>query len=235
MIASVNKEQGIVRLVSILRDTLVAIPDHSDNRINAAYTIGGVSLLYETLKVNLGIEFDNYCLVNFDSFENIVDAIGGIDVNVTAEEADYLNRTNYISKPEFRTVTVGMNHFNGNQALGYCRIRKVPTADMLYSDIGRTSRQRRLMRQIFENFNKMNNVEMMGFVNSCIPYLTTDLTSEQLEQYILMLTSMNRVGYEEMRLPVEGSYHDAKIRGMLVTQIDLEVNSKALHSFIYGD
>ena len=235
MVASINREQRKVKLISILRDILVAIPNHSDNKINASYTICGVSLLYDTLKVNLGIEFDNYCLVNFDSFENIVDAIGGIDVELTAEEAAYLNKTNYISKPEFRTVVTGMNHFNGNQALGYCRIRKVPTADMLYSDIGRTSRQRRLMRQIFERFNKMNNVEIMGFVNNCTPFLTTDLTSEQLEQFILMLTEMNPVGYEEMRLPVEGSYHDAKLRGMLVTQIDLTANSEALHSFIYGN
>ena len=235
MIASINKEQRKVKLISILRDILVAIPNHSDNRINAAYTIGGVSLLYDTLKANLGVEFDNYCLVNFDSFENIVDAIGGIDVSLTAEEAAYLNKTNYISKPEYRNVIAGMNHFNGNQALGYCRIRKVPTEDMLYSDTGRTSRQRRLMRQIFEQFNKMSNVEMMGFVNKCTPYLTTDLTSEQLEQFILMLTEMSPVGFEEMRLPVEGSFYDAKLRGMLVTQIDLSVNSEALHKFIFGE
>ncbi|MBP5332170.1 MAG: LCP family protein [Lachnospiraceae bacterium] len=235
MIASVNREQKKVKLTSILRDSLVSIPNHSDNKINAAYMMGGVSLLYETLKVNLGMEFDNYCLVNFESFEKIVDEIGGVDIELTAEEAAYLNRTNYISNPEFRTVTEGKNHLNGNQALGYCRIRKVPTADMQYMDIGRTSRQRRLMKEIFSNVSKMNSVEMMGFVNKCMPYLITDITSEQLEQFIPMLSSISPATFEELRLPVEGTYHDVRLRGMLVTQIDLEANTEALRKFIYGN
>ncbi|MCR5330258.1 MAG: LCP family protein [Lachnospiraceae bacterium] len=235
MIASVNIEQKKVKLTSILRDSLVAIPNHSDNKINAAYMIGGVSLLYETMKVNLGMEFDNYCLVNFDSFEKIVDVIGGVDIELTAEEAAYLNKTNYISKPEFRNVQEGINHLNGNQALGYCRIRKVPTADLQYMDIGRTARQRRLIREIFDNVSRMNNVEMMGFVNKCMPFLTTDITSEQLELFIPMLSSISPALFEELRLPVEGSYHDARLRGMLVTQIDLTTNTEALHTFIYGN
>ncbi len=235
MVASLNVDQKTVKLTSILRDSLVNIPNHSDNRINAAYMIGGVSLLYDTLKANLGLEPDNYCLVNFTSFESIINAIGGIDVLLTSQEAEYLNNTNYISKPEYRTVKEGMNHLNGNQALGYCRIRHVPTADRQYSDIGRTSRQRRLLRGIFEKAGRMGYVEMMNFVGECIPYMTTDLDSDTIEKVISTLASINPSGFEEFRIPIEGSYSDVKLRGMLVTSIDLKSNSEALHKFIYGE
>ena len=106
---------------------------------------------------------------------------------------------------------------------------------MQYMDIGRTSRQRRLMKEIFSNVSKMNSVEMMGFVNKCMPYLITDITSEQLEQFIPMLSSISPATFEELRLPVEGTYHDVRLRGMLVTQIDLEANTEALRKFIYGN
>ena len=235
IIASLNLDQNKIKLTSILRDSLVSIPNHLDNRINAAYMMGGVSLLYDTFKTNLSIDFDNYCLVNFESFEKIVDAIGGVDISLTAEEADYLNRTNYISKPEYRTVKEGMNHLNGNQALGYCRVRKVPTADLQYGDIGRTSRQRKLLRSVVERVSRMSNMELMSFADNCMAYVTTDLTSEDVEKFMLILSSMMPLHLEEFRLPIEGSYSDVRLRGMLVTQIDLKTNTEALRKFIYGE
>ncbi len=234
IIATLNLEQNTVKLTSVLRDSLVSIPNHLDNRINAAYMMGGVSLLYDTFRTNLSIEFDNYCLVNFESFEKIVNSIGGVDISLTAEEAEYLNSTNYISVPEYRTVKEGMNHMNGNQALGYCRVRKVPTADLQYGDIGRTARQRKLMRGVVERVGKMSNMEFMKFVDDCMTYVTTDMTSEDIEKFMLILTSMMPLHLEEFRLPVEGSYSDVRLRGMLVTQIDLKTNTEALHRFIYG-
>ncbi|MCR5685724.1 MAG: LCP family protein [Lachnospiraceae bacterium] len=234
MIASINLDQRRLKLTSVLRDSLVSIPNHSDNRINAAYTIGGVSLMYDTFRVNFGIEFDNYMLVNFENFENIINAIGGVDVELTEEEAKYLNRTNYISKEEYRNVTPGVNHMNGNQALGYCRIRKVETKEHLYSDIGRTSRQRKLLRSIFSSISSMGYVEMASFAKQCLGYLRTDLTSEEIERYLTALSEIGMTKIEECRIPVEGSYYDVRLRGMLVTNVDLKTNAEALRTFIYG-
>lgn len=235
MLASINREQNSVKLISIMRDCLVSIPGYADNRINAAYAIGGVNLLYQTLKLNLGIEPDNYILVNFDRFENIIDAIGGVDIDVTAEEASYLNTTNYISNPAYRNLVKGSNHLNGNQALGYCRIRNVGTATHEYSDFGRTSRQRLVLNSIYKRAEDMNYLELMSFAGKCLPFVTTDLDADDIENYINMLLEVGiSEGIDNYRIPIGGTFSDVRIRDMLVTQIDLEKNSKALHEMIYG-
>ena len=235
MIASINRKQKSIKLTSIMRDCLVAIPGHIDNRINVAYTIGGVSLLYDTLRTNLGIEIDSYMLVNFDNFEQIVDALGGVDVTLTAQEADYLNTTNYISKPEYRNVRVGANHLNGNQVLGYCRIRNVGTASGEFSDFGRTSRQRAILNKIYSTLTDKNYFELLGLANRCLQYVTTDLTAEDIEKYVGMLTEVGmNSGIQNYRIPVSGTFSEALLREMIVTKIDLEANSKALLEFIYG-
>lgn len=235
MIASLNREQKAIKLISIMRDSLVSIPGYLDNRVNAAYAIGGVSLLYETLKVNLGIEIDNYMLVNFENFENIVDALGGVDIELTETEAKYLNTTNYISKPEYRSVSAGMNHLNGNQALGYCRIRHVGTADHEYSDFGRTARQRQVLNAIYGSIGEKSYISLFTIANKCLPYITTDLDSEGIENCINLLAEIGTDGIENYRIPIGGTFSDVRVRDMLVTQIDLEKNAEALRLFIYGE
>ena len=236
MIATINSELGSVKLTSIMRDCLVAIPGHLDNRINVAYTIGGVSLLYNTLKVNLGVDIDNYILVNFDNFEDIIDALGGVDITLTTEEANYLNTTNYISNPEYRTVSAGANHLNGNQALGYCRIRAVGTSGHEYSDFGRTSRQRTVLNRIYSSAAGMSYFELMGVANKCLSFVTTDLTAEDIEKYIGLILAVGiDKGIENYRIPVSGTFSEALLRDMIVTKIDLQANAEALSKIIYGN
>ncbi len=236
MIATINSELESVKLTSIMRDCLVAIPGHLDNRINVAYTIGGVSLLYNTLKVNLGVDIDNYILVNFDNFEDIIDALGGVDINLTAEEANYLNTTNYISNPEYRTVSAGANHLNGNQALGFCRIRAVGTSGNEYSDFGRTSRQRTVLNRVYSSAAGKSYFELMGVANKCLSFVTTDLTAEDIEKYVGLILSIGiDKGIENYRIPVSGTFSEALLRDMIVTKIDLQANAEALSKIIYGN
>ncbi len=235
MIATINEEDKSIKLTSIMRDILVAIPGHSDNRLNAAYAMGGVSLVYQTLANNLGIEIDNYARVNFESFESIIDAIGGVDIELTKEEASYLNRTNYISNEKYRNVKEGKNHLNGNQALGYCRIRKVGTSGREYSDFGRTSRHRRLLESVIASLKGMSLKQLKKFCDKCLPYVTTDIDEATLEKY---LTAVFDIGLDkkvrDYRIPVDGTYSDANLRGMLVTKVDLRANALELQEFIYG-
>ncbi len=235
MIASINNDTKAVKLTSVMRDCLVAIPGHADNKINAAYAMGGVSLLYETLKANLGVEIDNYMLVNFESFEAIIDTLGGVDVVLSRQEANYLNNTNYISKPEYRTVTEGMNHLNGNQALGYCRIRKVGTADNQYSDFGRTKRQRDVLNEIYKSASGLSYMGLLSAANKCLPYIRTDMDAEDIEAYVNMILTIGmEKGIENFRIPIAGSFSEAILREMIVTKINLEMNTEALRTFIYG-
>lgn len=235
MIATLNLKQKSIKLTSVMRDSLVSIPGYSDNKINAAYAIGGVSLLYDTLKQNLGITVDNYMLVNFENFEAIVDALGGIDIDLTVEEARYLNTTNYISKPEYRSVSAGANHLNGNQTLGYCRIRYVETGDGLYNDFGRTARQRTVVSKIYESTAGLSYMGLINLSGKLLPYVTTDLTAEQIESYVNMMLAVNRDKIETFRIPVSGSFGEMRLRDMLVTRIDLDTNAKAFRTFAYGE
>ena len=115
-----NTYDNTIKLTSILRDTLVDLPGYSQNKINAAYAKGGADYLIEVIEKNFKIQIDGYASVDFDSFEDIVDSLGGVEIELSQKEADYLNTTNYISDPANRNVVAGLQVLNGNQVVGYC-------------------------------------------------------------------------------------------------------------------
>lgn len=237
MIASVNVTDKRFMLTSVLRDSLVAIPGNNNNKINAAYAYGGMSLLYDTFEVNLGITFDNYVLVNFEDFEKLIDMAGGVSVELSQDEAEYLRKTNYITeKANRKAIVPGENLMNGDQALGYCRIRMVDSLSGENGDSGRSERQRRVMTGLFASISDMGSLELISFLNRCLPFISTDLTADDIEKYV---TIMSEIGLknepETLRIPLAGSCSEATLRGMLVVQMDIDVNSRALRYFIYGD
>jgi len=236
VLATIDIKNKAVKLTSIMRDSFVQIPGQQDNRINAAYALGGVPLLYSTIEKNFGIVPDNYALVRFDDFEKIVDSVGGIDIKLSKKEAAYLNRTNYISDPKNRTVVEGMNHMNGNQALGYCRVRYV-AKDNEKNDFGRTSRHREVIEAIIAQLKNLSYSDLLRVGMECLPLVTTDVTSENIEDYTNMIVDIgvSNLDIQENRIPIEGSYKFVTIRKMSVTQIDIEKNREALLSFIYGE
>lgn len=234
MIATMNRREKSYKLTSLMRDLLVEIPGHSDNKLNAAYQIGGIPLLYETIEHNFDLEVDGYCLVGFDDFEAIIDLIDGIDITLTPSEASYLNRTNYISNPAYRTVKAGVNHMNGNQALGYCRIRYVGTGKEA-NDFGRTSRHRIVLNAVFEKVKSMNYFSMLRLVNSCLPFVTTDMKSGQITDYVEEALEIGLTEMESYRVPAEGTYEAGYVRKMAVLVPNLPENVALLHEFIFGE
>ncbi len=235
MIATMNLEEGSIKLTSLMRDMLVAIPGYEDNKLNAAYGAGGVPLLYDTIELNFDIHLDGYILVNFESFEHIVDALGGVEITLTRAESEYLNEENYISNPAYRTTVPGTQILNGNQVLGYCRVRYVPTGDNERDDYGRTSRHRTVLNAIFEEYKSKSLVELALMMNDILPMLTTDLSRDDFTTYLNEFVSLHSLDMEEFRLPVEGAYEGGRVRGMSVLIPDLQKNVEALHEFIFGD
>ncbi|ETS97994.1 hypothetical protein HMPREF1497_2292, partial [Fusobacterium sp. CM21] len=150
MIATINTKQKTLGLTSLMRDSYVTVPGYYDTRINAAFGLGGVPLMYETIAYNYGLRLDGSAIVSFKTFQKVIDDLGGVDIELTPAEAEYLNTTNYVSKKSNRTLKPGINHMNGNQALGYARVRKRATLDGSNNDFGRTSRHRRVMAAIFK-------------------------------------------------------------------------------------
>lgn len=237
MIASVNMKTGTIKLVSLMRDSYVDVPGWKSTKLNAAYGHGGVKLLIDTIETNYKVHIDGYASVNFESFEKIVDSIGGVTIELGAKEAKYLNKTNYISNPNYRNVVEGKNLMNGNQLLGYCRVRKVATLGGANNDYGRTVRQRRAMSAIFEKTKSLNIFQMFSTANDCMGYVTTSLTSDQIRDIIEVVVENKITAVEEFRLPVDGMFDDPKsYQGTTYPLVyDWDKNIAELYKFIYED
>ncbi len=236
MIATMNTKTKKLKLTSLLRDTLVQIPGYKENKLNSAYEKGGLDLLYETIAVNYNIRLDGCVMVNFDSFEKIVDKLGGVEITLTASEAKYLNNTNYISKKEYRNVVEGKQVLNGNQALGYARIRKRANINGTNNDYGRTERHRIILDAIFQKYKSKSKLELATIMLDMLPMITTDINSENFSVLLDKFVSMGTTEIEQLRLPADKTFTDnVRVRGMDVLIPDWQENLKLLHGFIFDN
>lgn len=212
ILVSINPNTGEVAMISFLRDLYVQIPGYYDNRMNAAYAFGGFPLLYEVMEVNFGITCDGGIEVNFEGFKDIVDVIGGVDVELTYRESEVVG-----------TYVEGVNHLDGEQALTYARIRK------LDSDFGRTSRQRTVLQAILNKVRHLSVTELFSLVNTCMEFVTTDMTNaEILDIAKVTLPLLSNLELQSYRIPTDDAYYMTMIREMSVLVPDLELCQKYL-------
>lgn len=234
MIATLNTRDKALRLTSIMRDVYVQIPNHSDNKLNAAYGIGGMPLLRETIENNFDIKIDGYVLVGFDGFEEIIDYLGGIDITLSSVEANYLNTKDYIDDYRNKNLKEGVNHMNGDQALGYARIRKVSNGNLM-GDYGRTQRHRTILSAIFNKFKNQSLVDMTAMLPDLFSLVTTDLSLTQIIDYATQLAGVGAAELETFRIPVDEAHRLTRINGMsVVLMTDIPYNNTQLHDFIFG-
>lgn len=213
MIATMNTKDKSLKLTSLMRDLYVDIPGYGKNRINSAYAKGGIDLLYKTIELNFDIPLDGYASVNFDEFENIIDIIGGVEITLTEKEARYLNTTNYISNPANRKVVPGKQVMNGNQALGYSRVRKISTGTE-NNDFGRTQRHRAVLNSIFNKVKSKNIIELGFLMNEILTkvQIKTDITQKEFNNYLEEAVSLNVKELENYRVPYDGNYQNIKVQ-----------------------
>jgi LCP family protein required for cell wall assembly len=235
IIATLNTKQKTVKLTSILRDTLVQIPGYKDNKLNSAYEKGGLELMYETIALNFDIRLDGCVMVNFENFEKIIDRLDGLDITLTSGEAKYLRNTNYISDPDNRTVQEGVNHMNGNQVLGYVRVRKRATITGNNNDYGRTDRHRIVLNAIFEKYKTKSKVELATIMLGVLPMIKTDIDNENFEILLNTFIEMGTTEIEQLRIPADGTFTDnIEVRGMDVLIPEYDENIDILHEFVFG-
>lgn len=238
ILLSVSNKTGKIYMTSLLRDMYVDIPGHDGNRLNAAYSFGGAELLMETVEQNLGIEVNRYMLVNFEAFANMVDAVGGVELELTSEEVEYVNgylvEYNMLTdRPQgtdnMDTSVSGLVHLNGPQALAYSRNRYLGT------DFGRTERQRKVLSAVIKKLPVAMLTNPKELIDGLMPNLTTNLTKN--ECFSLGLTAAKFLTYEveQISVPAEGTYKNATIRDMAVLEVDFDANKKYLQETIYGE
>ena len=228
ILCTVNKPKKTLHITSFMRDMYVQIPGYQDNRINVPYVLGGMELLDKTLKTNFGVKVDGNVEIDFYGFIDIVNLMGGIDIELTKSEAKYMNQNvswdvNDGSSKNWN-LKEGMNHLNGSQALSYARMRYVGNGDY-----ERTQRQRRVVKQLVEKAKELSISELNLILQYALPMVTTDLDNSQIMNYALELFPLlPDLTIETMRIPVNGGYKSTYVREMAVLVPDLTENRSAL-------
>lgn len=211
ILLSFNKPRGTITMTSFLRDLYVQIPGYQSNRLNAAYAFGGMELLDKTLETNFGIHIDANIEVDFDGFSSIIDTLGGVDIELTQSEADYMG------------LSAGRQHMDGETALDYSRIR------YLDSDFGRTQRQRNVLSSVYHSTKNLSLPKALDLVNNVFPLLTTDMTNAEILSYATNLFPMLSSGtLQTARIPADDTYSYNTVRGMSVIIADFDANRQHL-------
>ena len=236
IVVSICPLQRKIYLTSILRDSYVDIPGIGQNRINHAFQMGGARLLAQTIEQNFGIRIDQYVKVDFYSFVDIIDSIGGVDIEVTDEEVHYVNA--YLSEinqlmgvpAEDGFLSAGGAYtLNGRQALAFSRIRYIGT------DFQRTARQRMVLEAAARKLKRSSPAAIMHAGKTALENITTDISD--LSMTLLVLRSVFLLNYElvSARIPYDGLWWNALTpNGQEVLGIDFPSTSAQFRMMIYG-
>ena len=218
ILCTVNVKNKTLTMTSFLRDLYVQIPGYKDNRLNAAYQFGGMPLLDAALEVNFGVHVDGNVEVDFTGFQQVIDLVGGVDINLTAAEAAHLNKSH-----RSWGLQAGMNHLNGEKALAYSRIRYIGT------DFGRTNRQRTVLTALLNQSKNLPYTQLMELVEQALGLITTDMTNMEIMQHaVALIPLLKDLEVQTQYIPAEGTYKNARIRGMSVLVPNLEANRRIL-------
>lgn len=236
ILLSISSKTNTIHLTSLLRDVYVDIPGYGGNRLNAAYSYGGAELLMETIEANFDIKVNRYMQVNFEAFANLVDAVGGVDLELTNAEVllvnGYLWEYNILlGRPEgtdyFAEDVEGNVHLNGAQALAYCRNRYIG------NDFGRTERQRKVLSAMVAKA-PVALLNMKDVVNGVFENIATNLTQTECLQLASKAGTFLTHELIQGSIPLDGTYSNATINGMAVLQVDFDANNAYIQSEIYG-
>ena len=235
MVASINNKTNEINLVSVYRDTLMKVTSEKYGKANSAYNIGGPTDAIALLNRNLDLDIEKYISVNFNALADIVDALGGIEIDMTDEEVVHTNNycketAKVVGRKTTELSGAGVHKLDGIQAVSYARIRY--TAGM---DFKRTQRQRLVLEKIVEKAQKANVITLNNIVNKVMPQISTNLTTGNL-----LGLAAHAADYKLGQMsgfPFEVTTCDKvkNHKGSYVTAVGLEKNVSELHEFLFGE
>jgi len=237
ILASINKKTRELTLTSFLRDSYVYIDDeYGYGKLNAAYSYGGAGLLMDTIESNYGVRIDDYILISFAACANVIDAVGGVKLDLTDEEADAVNEiliseVNELMGDDQNDDLLdcgGEQKLDGKQALSYSRIRYVGNADF-----ERASRQRTVMTQVLKKA-AVNPVAMARIFVTALPELSTNLSVGKSYGYTLRAPFL-LIGYQlkTQQIPADDTFYGDDVDGESVLRVDCDANRQVLKDTIY--
>lgn len=232
MVISLDEKKQKIKVTSLMRDMYIPIPGKGKNRINSAYAFGGASLAIKTINTNFGLEIKDYVTVDFFGLEKLIDTLGGVSINVSNQEAkflnEYLEEVNNITGNTVSGIKGGSQTLNGRQAVAYCRIRYVG-----HGDYERTERQRKVLNEILKKLKKNGVTKLPKTISTILPYVKTSLSSGEILKLGIKGIGFKTDNIVQYRLPVDGTYKSQYISGMAVLVPNIEENKIKLYEFIY--
>lgn len=237
MIGTLDPIHNKLKITSIMRDTYVNIPGYENDKINHSYAYGGAELTIRTLNQNFGLNITDYIKVNFEDLVNIVDALGGIDIELSKDELDGLtshleSAYNQIhSNPKNVSINKdGTYHLDGFQSLGYCRIRNTSN-----NDFDRTSRHRKILSEMFNKISDAGTTKLASMAKKLLPYVETSLTNKQILTLAANVLTLGTTTVEQERFPRNEYCNDARIDDIYYLWYDSEYTEEQMFEYIFND
>ena len=232
MVANVNHETKEIKVASIFRDTYVDIDGHGLDKITHAHSYGGPVLAMDTLNRNFDLDIDKYITVNFGNVAEVVDDIGGIELDITSSEVKYINKyIDEINKVDHTNsshiTTAGTQKADGTQAVAYSRIRYTAGGDYK-----RAERQRTVLFKIFEAAKKQSTAKLLKIVDKMMDQIGTNYSSGEVIEVLSYLTKYNMEETKGFPNKLWGGTIDGTWYAVPVT---LESNAGALHRYLFDD
>lgn len=223
ILVTVNKSRKTVTLTSFMRDQYVQIPGYLPHKLNHTYQYGGMKLLNETLMLNFGVRVDGNVEVDLSGFIEIIDLLGGVEIDLTEAEAGYLGACFNIE------MKAGKNLLNGKQAQYYSRLREID------SDYRRAERQRKVLLSIINKYKSQPLDEIISLTEQLLPMVTTDMSNSEILGYAMELFPMlTQMQINTMRIPVDGTFQQGNVqvrdgvKNWFQYNIDFAANRKVL-------
>ena len=235
MILSVDKNHKKIKMNSIMRDTYVKVKGHGETKINEAYAYGGSELAVRTLNENFDMNIRDFVAVDFYKLENIIDALGGVQINIKSNEIVHLN--NYLAEVgniEHKKITnvtkTGNQTLSGMQAVAYSRIRYTEGGDF-----ERTERQRTVLTALFTKIKSGGATQFPSNVSKLLPFIETSMNSMDITKLGTSAFVSGTTSLEQERFPIDGYCNALTIKGVWYLKADMDATKQQLHKYIYED
>lgn len=235
MIATIDPVHNKLKITSLMRDSYVNIDGYGMDKLNHAYAFGGPQLAIKTINENFGFNVEDFATVNFSSLPIIIDLIGGVNVEITADEIDLLNSSitshnisNGTNSPHI--YSTGYQYLDGTQALAYSRIR--------YTDGGdykRTERQRIVLEALFDKLINTSPSSYNSILNSVLPYVQTNLSPTNILSLGTKVLGMGNTTLQQERFPKDEYSEGTTIDSIYYLDYDKDATIQQVRDYIFDD
>lgn len=235
MVLGIDTKNNKLKLLSLMRDLYLDLPDGTGNKQNLNYTMayGGPELILKTINYNFNLTVDKFINVSLNTLPTIIDKLDGIELNIKSNELNYINY--YIDNIDKengtstkKVTTAGLQTLNGTQATAYCRVRYTEGGDFK-----RTERQREVLTTLFEKFKTASITDLATMMNDILPLVSTNLTNTEITSIISKVLSMGTPTIEQSRFPLDGK-SEMISTDMLHLTTDIDEATKDIHNFLYS-